>query len=484
VLEITGTASVADAIGVIQTFCLPLCQQGILQGISPMSCNQPQTLPAVRSHPLCQLVTGVVAGDLDRMRLFLMKGYRATVGSPYTAGTFTPDTLRTPAMVDLPVWVIEGGDGEVPAEGKPIAIFQHGLGGNKETGFYMANSLARANQAGGWATVMIDLPFHGARASDIARSTPQGEIPCVDGNGLPNIDPASVVCGPDGTCTGGCDGRRDASGTGFLSSNVFGTRDNFRQGTIDQLTLMHTLLRETQPGGALEDLDGGRMGYVGQSLGAITGGNLAGYLDADELEAAVLNVGGGSLTTILLNTVPAIAAPLYASLAAAGICEFNQPDNPASGCKPTAAFNQFVLTAQWALDPGDPLAVSVAAGERLGTDKLLMQISQPDPVVPNIASQLLGGAYGFLADGAPTDRYQVYDFSDATRYPQARNGSGCHGFLLAPICGNLQLGPAALVDGFCNTVGSQTQAASFLESGGTRVGPKRPASLGPNLNCP
>jgi hypothetical protein len=184
---------------------------------------------------------------------------------------------------------------------------------------------------------------------------------------------------------------------------------------------------------------------------------------------------------VLLNTVPAIAAPLYASLAAAGVCEFNVAGNPASGCKPTPAFNQFVVTAQWALDPGDPLAVSVAVGDGLGTDKILMQMSQPDPVVPNVATQLLASGYGFLGANGPTDHFQIYDFSDRASYPQAFAGSGCHGFLLAPTCG--RIGATALQDAFCNTVGAQTQAAAFLESGGAVIAPKRPQSVGP-LPCP
>ncbi len=505
IIDVVGTASIAALIGVVPNFCVGFCEAGaMLPDIMPADCatrdaegNITSVNPGVPGNLVCQLAHQVIVGNLAEARLYLMKGYRATVGSPFAAGTFTPATIMQPEVIDLPFWVITSAN-PMPANGYPVAIFQHGLGQEKENGFLIANTLA--NTGDGWATVMIDFPFHGDRASDLINN--MTGAPCVDQNGVPDVDPALVACDPQtGMCQGGCDGLQDPSATGLLSPNLFGVRDNFRQGTIDQLTVLRTLQTEGRAGGLLPDLDGTRVGYIGQSLGGIAGGNFAAYVRPDEVQAVVLNVGGGSLTNVVLNTVPQISAPLYAALAQAGVCEFNVEGNPASGCQPTQDFRQFLLIAQWVLDPGDPLGTSIGTlYDRslvtpggtvtippLGPENILMQMSRPDPVVPNSSSLLLGLAYDFDLD-LTTDpftsndtHFAIYDF---TGLPQATMGSGCHGFLLAPTCGAFnEDGTPNLPDILCNTAGAQIQAAGFLESSGTVVPPKRPGQVS-GIPCP
>lgn len=473
-----GTSSIATLVGVVPRLCVPICQAGEMEpAIARDACVGQGGAPAagVATHPICALAVNIVAGRLDRAELYFLRTYRATTGSPYTSGTFTPATIMQPKVENIPFWVVRGtvpNGTTVPAEGYPVAIFQHGLGQIKESGFYIANTLARinGNTNQGWATVLMDLPFHGARASDVTRNVNGTEIPCVDQTTmLPNVNPNDVTCDfQTKVCTGGCDGTQDASGTGFLSTNVFSARDNFRQSTIDQLTLLRAIQQESGPGGALEFLDGSRVGYIGQSLGAITGGNFAAYTTPDEIDAAVLNVGGGSLTTILINTVPQISAGLFAALAQAGVCEFKVANDPTSGCKPTPAFNQFLLTAQWALDPGDPLgtSINVTKAGGFGVDNVLMQMSLPDPVVTNLATYAL--AYSGYGIAPGNERLQIYDFS---ALPNARVQSGCHGFILAPICGE------CLVDTLCNTLGAQEQAARFLESDAADIASARPLQV-------
>lgn len=448
--------------------CLPLCQGGGTPPIPPANCAA--LVADVLTHPVCQ----AYASRIDRIRLFLLATFDATVGGPFqttpgSSGTFTPTALVQPEVSRIPMWVITGTTADPNAQ-YPVVVFQHGLGAAKETGFLHANTLASTITPlapAGYATVLIDLPFHGSRASDLINNTTQ--LPC-------DVDPADVTCtDPDGpgpqptACVGGCDGAQDPSGTGYLGVNLFATRDNFRQSTIDQLALIRALRLESDAGGALADLDTTHLGYIGQSLGGITGGNLAAFLGPDEIDAMVLNVpGGGLVFNILLKTVPQIAGPLYAALAARGICEFNVPGNPASGCKPTPAFNQFTLVAQWVLDPGDPYAASIgvvhelAAGRTpLGANKVLIQMSMPDPVVSNDASYALARGYGFTP--GVSDNFQTYDFTSITR-PE---GSGCHSFLLAPICG------ACLNDLLCTTFGAQIQASTFVASGGAIVAPQK-----------
>ena len=461
----TSTVIADQLLDVGRTFCLPICQAGGVPGVSPEQCLlEGEVNPAVLEAQSCLLLRGLYGSAVGRARLHFLRSYRATVGNPFVAGTFTEETLAQPTVEYIPMWVITP-RGPTPTGGWPVAVFQHGLGRFKEDALTIANTLAAA----GWATVAIDLPFHGQRASDIADNA--SGLPCT------NIDPADVACDLEtGACAGGCDGARDGSGTGFITPNVFGVRDTYRQGTIDQLALLRTLQTEGGPMGALSDLDGGTVGYVGQSLGGITGGNFAAYLTPDEVEAVVLNVAGGGLTDILTNTVPSISASLYFALAAAGICELVDPLDPSAGCRDTPLFRTFLLVAQWVQEPADPLATSVGVARQLpmrppnlGSDNVLLQISRPDPVVPNFTSEQLGAAYGFDVAGED-ERYQVYDFS-------AFEGDNCHGFLLAPACG------ACFEEQLCRTFGAQVQAATFLGTGGAMAGPQVPDSLAGVIDC-
>lgn len=479
-IVVRGQAAIAQAIGVVTQLCVPVCEQGAMApqiavdecATRDMSGQITGVHPDLAAHPLCAVATNLVTSRIGSIHKYVLKGYTATLGSPSSTdprkpGSFTPATIATPRVTDIPMWVAIPTGTTGPSR---VAVFQHGLGSVKEAGFYIMNTLASPTPADpqGWATVMIDLPYHGERASDLINNTTQQ--PCG------TVDPADVSCvDPDGpgpqpaACTGAdgnpaCDGRRDPSGTGFLGVNLFATRDNFRQGTIDQLTLLRALRLEGTEDGILSDLDGSSIAYIGQSLGSITGGNLAAYLRPDEIEGVVLNVGGGGLVNnVLLQTVPAITAPLYFSLAAAGVCTLNDPANPGAGCQDTPNFRRFRIVAQWVLDPGDPLATSIGVTRELspmrtplGANNVLLQMSMPDPVVSNDASHALATAYygTSMADWGPN--FQPYDF---TVLPQATQGSGCHSFLLAPVCGQ------CLFDNICNTLGSQIQAAAFVRAG-------------------
>jgi hypothetical protein len=467
IITATTTPNVEQLFQVVENFCVQLCEAGAA-GIPTDQC-QP-TNPALVNAPLCRVASGLLTGRIGAVRIYAMTAYDLTAGNPNAgAGTFTPGRVVQPRLTQIPVWVVTP---RGVAGAAPVGIFQHGLGRQKEDGFYFANTYAAA----GWATVLMDLPFHGTRASDLVNN--MTGIPC-----LANApDPDTVQCAADGTCTNGCDGTRDGSGSGFLSANVFASRDNFRQATVDHLTLLRTLQAEGTANGLLSFLDGTRIGYAGQSLGAITGGNLAAY--APELSAAALNVGGGGLTNLLLTTVPQISAPLFAALAQAGVCELVRPGDPTSGCRPTPAFRQFLVLAQTALDPGDPLATSIGVlrahngAQPIGANKVLLQMAIPDPVVPNGTTRALANAYGFsLTDNSDTSRFQTYDFGTATP-------GSCHGFILAPLerCGGQDLPPGigSVTAAICTTLGAQQQAVRFIGTGGTTIG-SRIGTLPPGL---
>ncbi|MEL6185864.1 MAG: Ig-like domain-containing protein, partial [Myxococcota bacterium] len=269
--------------------------------------------------------------NLGRARQYLMRYYRLTSGNPFTTGTFTPETLMMPSVEYYPIWVFTPA-GAPPPGGWKVAIFQHGLGGSKDNAAFIANTLAQS----GWATVSMDLPFHGLRASDIADNATG--IPCT------NIDPAMVMCDFEtGVCTNGCDGLRDSSGTGLVNPNPGGARGTGRQIVVDLLTFLRTIDMESGMGQPLEDLNPANVGFVGQSLGGISGGGLVAFTSPMDLDAAVLNVAGGNTISITTNSVPTISGGFFAALAATGVCTLNNPLQPALGCQDTALYRLFLL---------------------------------------------------------------------------------------------------------------------------------------------
>jgi len=401
-----------------------------------------------------------------------------------------------------------------PAGGYPITIFGHGFTRDHNDFLSIANSLATAGQA----TIATDVLFHGERSSCTGFGAAQAvqvsdDVACAD---LPTMkcnedplvgrcvarDPSTRImcpglgdaagpdptgnlgclaakmgaCASDGKCEGG-DFKRDAGGRPVISgwnifslSNFFATRDNFRQQVIDLAQLVH-MLRGTGPAslsnriaaaGGMATFDLTNIGYVGQSLSGILG-TLFNAVSPDT-KNVVLNVPGGDLPQIILNA-PSFAAQkaaLLGGLAAQGIL----PGTP--------AFDQFIGTAQWILDPADPSnmgwrvthPVTVAGGVTApsANRKAFIQFIEDDQTIPNLASLALVSAANRSFTNTPPGfgclpPLFCYEFTDAadqfdmTSVPPA----GRHGFLLKPA--------AATTQSVALTIKAQTQAATFLATG-------------------
>jgi len=233
------------------------------------------------------------------------------------------------------------------------------------------------------------------------------------------------------------------SGQNILNlTNLFATRDNFRQDVLD-LTQVARMIQSTAPNG-LNALLGSRavnptqITYVGQSLGAILGSL---YLQvAPEIQNVVLNVPGGDLPTILL-TSPTFEPARDQFLAA--LAAQNPPIVPG-----TPAFDDFIAIAKWVLDPADPInaGFGVLNGPGLPTSrKALISYITRDQVLPNPTTLELISAANQTAPttGRLIDVCQ-YDPSDSTLPLPAR-----HGFLLN--------GTAPTV-----TTQAQTQALNYI----------------------
>jgi hypothetical protein len=415
---------------------------------------------AVASHPLCGLYTA----DIDEVRQVNYEGYDVSTGGSLT---ITPDGIENPRVVRNSALVISGG--AAPTGGYPAVIFAHGLGQSKESVLTVANTFVQeGTNRDGWAVILLDLPLHGARTSDLEDN--------VTGEGNPFLNPDDVTCLPDGTCTGGVDGLQDDDGTGFVSFNLFQTRDNFRQAHLDLLTLVDHI----QDGGfdGLVSLDGDRIAFSAHSVGSLVGGGFLAY--GSDLAGAHMHAPGGSLVDVILGTEPSVNGDLIDVLVASGICVLDDD----GFCLPTPELAQFVVLAETALDPGDPLSLSGAVRasdpQALSADDLLLQIANPDSFVPTPTGLQIADFYGLPAERAP-----VTDFSTA---PGAMFPLGCHQFMLVPvnvvpILSSLQMtgsvsaafvqtqlicSPAAVPsidDAVCTTFRTQQQADQWLTAG-------------------
>lgn len=242
---------------------------------------------------------------------------------------------------------------------RPVVIFQHGLGGDKDSCWGTAERLSSLNAA----VIAIDSPEHGSRSS-----------------GGTAVQATFSFFGVDPTTQ---------------SFDIARARDNFRQMTSDQLELVRFIgtlgSLDVLPVGApdgVPDLDVSRILYIGHSFGSVQGPAV--FALAPEITQATWNVGGDGLMTLLRDSgtfgllVNALAPP-------------HTPDG---------AMGRFFATTQAIVDPGDPLnyARFASLAPTPGVDgwkarDVLLQEVIADTIVPNSTSEALARAAGLvLAD--------------------------------------------------------------------------------------
>jgi hypothetical protein len=410
-----------------------------------------------------------------------------------------------------------------PAAGYPITIFAHGITRDRNDFLGIANSLA----AQGQAIIASDEPFHGERSSctgakaasplfvsddavcvnPIATKCDEGRpigrcvarldgsrVPCPGLGAMP--DPTGNLgcaiarlgaCAGDMKCEGG-DFLRDSdlsantasrrpviSGWNMFSlTNFFATRDNFRQEVIDLAQLVYTLRvtgplsiqNRIAPGATTPLFDLTKIGYVGQSLGGILG-TLFNAVSPDTTNV-VLNVSGGDLPTIILN------APSFAAYKTALLNALANPIQGMPVLPGTPAFDQFLGTVQWILDPADPANMAwrlthavTLPGSALSLNanrKAFIQFIEGDQTVPNLSNlALVSAADRPFTDLPPSFGCKAplfcYEFTEAKDSFDVMTAplDKRHGFLLAP--------PSATQKGLALTVTAQKQVAVFLSTG-------------------
>ena len=421
-------------------------------------------------------------------------------------GTFNPGLA---GAVGKPIpFIMTVPNSAAPAGGYPVTMFGHGLTGNKTHAYAIANALA----TGGQVMVAIDEVWHGERntctgfgayaSAATGTTVPDNGIclnpvtqscnavgrcqltdrtaPAACVYGSPTADQTCFnlgqnECAPDNKCEGTGAGFNAAySGWNLLNlSNLFATRDNFRQQVIDNSQFARVVSSTST--GNLEsvtgiDLNPAKINYSGQSLGGILGTLYTSV--AFNVQNAGLDVPGGNPVNILL-TSPAFAAQkagFLAGLAQAGIIQ----DSP--------VYDIFIDVARWILDPADPTnaafftihktgIASVAGGDSIpATRRTFVQWIVDDQVVPNpTTAQLIHAAlHDPTADGlkvAGTGPFFGYQFNGSST-PFSFNTTtiqACtrHGFLLAPPPSNACSGAPGAA-GLALTTDAQTQIVGFL----------------------
>ena len=169
---------------------------------------------------------------------------------------------------------------------------------------------------------------------------------------------------------------------GGLNTPAFATA--MIQSASDTLVLTHVL----KTLGALPDrgaaVDAEAILYLGQSLGALVGA-LAAAIN-DDLEAVVLNVGGGTLSQILRDGEVIDIVGMRDEI------EGRIEADPPGDFPEDLAYDVALVQSQLGLDAGDPATL---APRFVGSDRpLLLQWSADDGVVPNRATETFARTAG------------------------------------------------------------------------------------------
>ena len=290
---------------------------------------------------------------------------------------------------------------------RPVVIYQHGLGGDKDGNWGTTERLATL-AASGVAVFAIDSPEHGSR-----------------GNGSSSaVSSAFAFFGVDSQT---------------LEFDIGRARDNFRQMASDQLELVRFIdglggldllpldaSGQPAPDGK-PDLDLSRMLYIGHSFGSVQGATI--FALAPEITQATWNVGGAGLMMLLRDS----------NLFSLGVVKTLTPPGT-----PFGAVARFMALSQAIVDPGDPLNFARQATleplegvtDWKPRDVLLQEVAN-DAIVPNSTSEALARAAGLQL---------MHEVTDTSGLASAE----------APASGNTSTGATGVVCQFDKMEGTKT----------------------------
>ena len=331
------------------------------------------------------------------------------------------------ANLTIPVLASIPKDMEMPDNGWPVVIFQHGITQNRTNLLAICEAFASV----GYAAVAIDLPLHGIDDNTSALYMGRYERTF----NLDLINNETQAAGPDGII--------DPSGTHYINlKSLLTSRDNMRQTTSDLIALKNSF-------GAIVALDGtkfdtSQVAFVGHSLGTMAP---FGFFAHANLESVTLAMPGGGIAE-LLNNSATFGPILEAGLAQAGVI------------KGTDAYNAFILATQTVLDDADPINYALEVGQKqkiFAIEVVGGNGNLSDQVIPNnVATAPLAGTdplVNYL--GALTLQGNTGDYIAPNK--TARYTVGNHSSILDP---------SASLDA---TISMQTLTAGFVSLKGADI---------------
>lgn len=350
------------------------------------------------------LANVTVATPFDRGVWAVMPNVETVVSGSYRSlDLIGQHTLRR--LVDGPVpsqvpFVLT-----VPAHGEeavPVVLFGHGLTTTKELAYLIADALALA----GFATLAIDLPFHGARSvctADVHCGLLQH---CADDHSCQHVDgqPGTLAV-VDSLWPDGPEVPLSTGAAFIMIDDLVAARDHVLQGSVDLMQVLYLLeggaLDQTVPGLTLSRTD---WSWLGVSLGGIYGATLAALTPS--VRSLALNVPGADFVVILEQS--SVISPLLGeSLDRLGI----EPG--------TDAYRDYQDVAHLVLDAVDPLNLApratVARPSGWPEKRLLIQAAESDRVIPNQATHILAEVTGLpAAEYTPLVSNHVFFFDPAS----------------------------------------------------------------------
>lgn len=354
-------------------------------------------------------------------------------------GHFDAPNYQSSAPGTLGMWQLDG-DGAPMAKGTdqvpvivvlpqsadysntPVVVFQHGLGEAKEDVLAVANTLA----AHGFATVGIDIPFHGARfpdAHDSAHNYTDADGP----DGL--TDPTGPV--PDALFFD----FNGADGITPLDPRVI--RASFLQSAADVMALSRlitggdwsALITAAAP--ALDDLTfrTDRIVYSSESFGGFVG--MLALAFEPRYQAAFLSVAGGGLLSDLLENSPTYSQLFIPVLGGAFAVTANQVNPEYDPGHTHWAFQMMGML----LGGMDPLSYAHRLPEK-GVS-VVLAADYSDEAVPNQSEEALAAALGLSWAPVP-GAVDGPSFVDPALVPAAD----------LPLSGNVEGPDGRLTEGF------------------------------------
>lgn len=339
----------------------------------------------------------------------------------------------------------------MPAGGYPVLLAAHGLGDNRLAG---PSVMTQSFMPKGYAIVALNAVGHGyGPETTIQVGTDAGarEI-AAPGRGV-DLDGDGVIGDREGCIL-------------LTPGSPISIRDCLRQTAIDWMTMVRAIRRGVDlDGDGQPDLDGSKLAFWGQSLGAFTG-TLVMAVEPD-IPAAVLNVGGASAVEtarISIGFHPLVVGYLGqrqpALLNADG--DFDEQyagrDEPVKILSAAGAreLRDVFERLEWIEASGAPSTyaphLKTAPLEDVPAKRILFQFAIGDQTVPNPSNSLLIRC----ADGQALSSLYRHDLARALRPQLPANPHAFFSFLLD-------------VNGAPIALGALAQAETFIESGKAEV---------------